>query len=642
MVFCIITLSSVADLTSSEIDEVSENSVDKDKIEKFNNLIRTGDSIIWKNGQYTPEIIQTIDYYKKALDLDSSNQETLFKIAYLYDAADSVTQAKKYYDKIDKMTLTIRNNFGKTEYPEIDVKKIKDNFNYSDSIEIIFKKYGKKSSITFDYDIALSYPDSINIYRIDSYLNKIFNKKIYFTVYGNGEFVARKFDYTCDCKLSFKGILPDSILVKILKTLGNSRILSLKKIFFGQDTDNNDYYIKSHKYHKYSNYGGLLYSEVTNIETPLFSHIIEIVDLDDYSNDKMLSLCLHSDINLIYNPTFPDKEEAKLEILNELWKYIFCTDFTYRYDSDENLTDDEILNDFDSHIKIADENLTYNDTITLNNAIQNYKKALLIRPNDQGTLFKIAYLYDLSDSVTQAKKYYDKINVMKLTIKNNFAKTEYPEIDVKKIKDNLKYNDSLVNTFKKYGKKSSITLDYYYSNDHKYILYPNWFDYYIKAIFYRKIYFTIYGNGEFEARTYDFKTDSKNFICGTLPDSILCKILSTIENGRILSLKKLFEYEESEINRFYGIRDIIPPSDFLFYPNYFERFTIKSPEINHSIKVLNLVDSNEDKIFSPRSDSTINLNYNNTLEDKIRAKLQLLSELWKYIYCIDLTKYSTE
>ena len=625
---------------------VVENNVNNE-ITEFNSLIRAGDSIVWKNGQYAPEIIKVIDYYKKALNIDSTNQETIFKLAYIYDFTDSVAQAKKYYDKVNVMALKIRNNFANTDYPEIDVNKIKSNFYYNDSLEIVFKRYGQESSINFVYDIALSYPDSINTYWIDSYISKAFNKKIYFTVFGNGEFIARKFDYTCGCKLSFKGKLPDSILVKILKTLEKSRILTLKKIFFGQDIDNNDYYIKRHKYHNYSNYGRLLYSEVTNIETPLFSQSIEILDLDDYSNDKMLSLCRNSNINLIYNPTFPDKEEAKLEILNELWKYIFCTDLTYRYDSNENLTEDEILNDFDSLIKIADENLTNNDTITLNNAIQNYKKALLIRPNDQETLFKIAYLYDLSDSVAQAKKYYDKINVMKLTIKNSFAKTEYPEIDVNKIKKNLLYNDSLEILFKKFGRESSITFDIEITTS----AFPTYNDNHIRIFLYKlfnkRIFITVYGNGEFEARKYDSLKKSKVYFEGILPDSTFSVILNLLQEGRILSMKSLFQKEEKSVNRFMG-----PYSNYLVLITHnmdnpsFERITIETPLVSNSVSIMYLIGCDElcqdTNLFEKGCCKDIQLNYDNKHLNKTDAKIKLLEELWKYIYCIDLSKYSTD
>jgi len=275
-------------------------------------------------------------------------------------------------------------------------------------------------------------------------------------------------------------------------------------------------------------------------------------------------------------------------------------------------------------------------------AIVSYKKALEIDSLNQEVLFRIAYFYDMLDSVHIAKQYYQKLFTEYLKIYDRSREITYPEINVKNVVNNFNNENSFVETFRKYSKRSSITLDYYYSNNHQWIRHRDWFDYYIRKIFHKKIYFTIYGNGEFDARTYDFKSDSKKYMSGTFPDSILIKILKTIENGRLLSLKKLFVEEESEINRFYGIDDNIPPNDFNLYPRFFERISIKTPEFNHCIKATNLVDRKEDKIFSPRSDSTINLNYNNTLEDKQEAKLQLLSELWKYIFWMDLSKYETD
>ena len=271
-------------------------------------------------------------------------------------------------------------------------------------------------------------------------------------------------------------------------------------------------------------------------------------------------------------------------------------------------------------------------------AIVSYKKALEIDSTNQEVLFRIAYFYDMHDSIQMAKQYYQKLNTEYLKIYDRSREITYHDIDVRNVVNNFNNENSFVEKFRHFGKESSITFDYYYSNDHQWIRNREWFDYYIRKIFHLKIFIKVYGNGEFEARTYDFKTDSKKYISGTLPDSILFKILSTIENGRLLTLKKIFEKEESEINRYYGIRDITPPGG-IFYSTYFERFTIETPEFNHSIKVLNLVDGNEDKIYSPRSDSVINLNYNTTLEDKQEAKLQLLAELWKYIFWMDLINY---
>ncbi len=310
----------------------------------------------------------------------------------------------------------------------------------------------------------------------------------------------------------------------------------------------------------------------------------------------------------------------------------------------ENTEDKEKTDKFNSLVKEGDS--FYWHSSCINNlyflkAIESYNKALEIDSTNQEVLFKIAYYYDIMDSVNLAKQYYQKINAKYLKIKDNYKNIEYPEIHVKKVIDNFMNENSFVEKFRKFGKKSSITLDYYYSNNHKYILYPNWFDYYIREIFYKKIFFTIYGNGDFEARNYELNSDSKKYFRGKLPDSILIKILQTIENGRIISLKKLFVDEESEINHFYGINDCMPPADFLFYPLLFERTRIESPIFSYFVLTEN-VERSRDRIFSPRSDSVINLNYNNTLEDKVEAKLQLLSELWKYIFWMDLSKYSTD
>lgn len=315
------------------------------------------------------------------------------------------------------------------------------------------------------------------------------------------------------------------------------------------------------------------------------------------------------------------------------------------YEGIENPVDKGKTEEFESLIRAGDSIFWYTAdlrSVQVLKAMVYYKQALEIDSTNQEVLFRIAYFYDMLDSVHIAKQYYQKLNTKYLKIYDRSREIIYPEINVKNVINNFNNENSFVEKFRKFGKKSSITLDYYYSNDHRWLLYPNWFEYIVNGIFYKKIFFTVYGNGEFESRTYDFKKDSKKYICGKLPDSILIIILKTIESGRLLSLKKLFVEEDSEINLFYDIHDIIPPADILFYPTYFERFTIESPEFYHSIKGLNLVDRSLDRIYSSRNELDINLNYNNTLEDKVESKLRLIDALWKYIFCLDLTKFSTD
>lgn len=77
-------------------------------------------------------------------------------------------------------------------------------------------------------------------------------------------------------------------------------------------------------------------------------------------------------------------------------------------------------------------------------------------------------------------------------------------------------------------------------------------------------------------------------------------------------------------------------------PN-FERITIETPIVTNTVSITHLIGCDYNGNFFKKSCcDDINLNYDNTQIDKTSAKIKLLEELWKYIYCIDLSKYSKE
>ena len=273
-------------------------------------------------------------------------------------------------------------------------------------------------------------------------------------------------------------------------------------------------------------------------------------------------------------------------------------------------------------------------------AIERYEKALEIDSSNEEVLFKLAYYYDIIDSTNLAKHYYQTINSGHLKIKDYYKNIEYPKIDVSNVKKTFIYSDSLVEIFRKYGRKCSITFDYHLSYPEKYDSDKEWFFYNLEKIFEKRIFFTLYGDGEFEARKYD--SNSKIFFCGKLPDSILTIILKTLKNGRIITLKHFFEEKDAEINRFYTGGCECGYPDFYWHAYHFERIKIETPIFSNNFDILCLTESKNDRILEPINGWELNLKYNSYLEDKEKAKLQLLSELWKYIFWMDLTKYETD
>ncbi|MDT3739694.1 MAG: hypothetical protein RO257_09350 [Candidatus Kapabacteria bacterium] len=310
----------------------------------------------------------------------------------------------------------------------------------------------------------------------------------------------------------------------------------------------------------------------------------------------------------------------------------------FNYNANDKLnTEDSNRESIESLIKRGDGYFSYSYE-----AIVCYKKALEIDSTNQEVIFRIAYFYDLQDSVDLAKHYYHKLNTKYLKIQDRWSKIIYPEIDINKIKMNLLYNDSLEILFKKYGKESSITFDYDISAS----AFPTYNDNDIGIFFYKlfnkRIFITIYGNGEFEARKYE-KYYSKVFFEGKLPDSTLSVILNALQNGRILSMKSLFHEEKNSVNHFEGdyLKYLILIPDNL-ENSWFERIKIETPLISNSVSIMYLVDRIECSYMFGECCNDINLEYMNSIENRTKAKIKLLEELWKYIYCLDLTKYSTE
>lgn len=315
-----------ADLLSSENYQGSENTVDRDKTEEFEALIKRGDG-------YFSYSYEAIVCYKKALEIDSTNQEVIFRIAYYYDLQDSVDLAEHYYKKLDVKYLTIQDRWSKIIYPEIDINKIKMNLLYNDSLEILFKRYGKKSSITLDYEISASAFPTYNENHIWVFFYKLLNKRTFITIYGNGEFEARKYNKN-KSDVYFEGKLPDSTLSIILKTLQKGRILSMKSLFQEGKKSINRF---EGDYLKYlilipSNMENPWFERI-KIETPLISNSVSIMYLvDRIECSYMFGECC-KDINLEYMNSIENRTKAKIKLLEELWKYIYCLDLS-KYSTD--------------------------------------------------------------------------------------------------------------------------------------------------------------------------------------------------------------------------------------------------------------------------------------------------------------------
>jgi tetratricopeptide (TPR) repeat protein len=201
----------------------------------FDYFITKGDSCLKIKHFKRQDFQESIYFYKKGLEIDSTNQEAAFKIAYLYDLLDSINEAQYYYNKITQKYLNLKNRYNNKEFAEIDVEKIKKNFQYNDSILPQFIKFGKKSSITFDF---------INSFTtFDGFLDNLLYKNIYLKIYGNGEFETRGyFDVNTSSKINFQGKQPDSLFIAILELLEDVRFLSFQNLFKFDDDEGSSYF----------------------------------------------------------------------------------------------------------------------------------------------------------------------------------------------------------------------------------------------------------------------------------------------------------------------------------------------------------------------------------------------------------------
>jgi hypothetical protein len=278
--------------------------------------------------------------------------------------------------------------------------------------------------------------------------------------------------------------------------------------------------------------------------------------------------------------------------------------------------------------------------LDLYQSILYFKKALEIDTSNQEVTFKIAYLYDLIDSSDSAKYYYNKVNQKYLNLQNRYNEKEFPEIDVNEVKINLLYNDSLVTHFIKYGRKASITFDYEYDYSNASFGLPCWDSFYYN-VFTKKIYLTIFGNGEFESRgCYEINNTSELYFKGKLTDSLLIQILKNFEDIRFLTFQNLFDFDDRGINRFW-FWYAIKPLYTIEGPTVFFRISLKTPDFNNSICVLDLTDEN-----GPWNNVQFT-NYPKIPWDKIKIhknwiKLYKSSKLWDNTFNYDLLKYKRE
>jgi hypothetical protein len=369
--------------------------------------------------------------------------------------------------------------------------------------------------------------------------------------------------------------------------------------------------------------------------------IVNAIDIKTYTNNYDGNDNLNSvDTNRAKFDSLIRRGDANIYGFVREYHDTIWYDSTYEY-----LKNDLFKNPHDKEVSLKSVTF-YKKLVSIrkDSAIYNYKKALLIYPNNDKTLLKLAIIYDTMDSVKLAEEYYNKVKNRFVTLTNTYNQTEYPEIDVKKIKDNFIYSDSLEILFKKFGRESSITFDIEIATSAFPTYNDNYTGIFLYKLFNKRIFITVYGNGEFEARKYDSLKKSKVYFEGKLPDSTLSVILNLLQEGRILSMKSLFQKEEKSVNRFMG-----PYSNYLVLITHnmdraaFERITIETPLVSNSVSIMYLIGcdelSQDTNLFEKGCCKDIQLIYDNKHLNKTDTKIKLLEELWKYVYCLDLSKY---
>jgi hypothetical protein len=183
-------------------------------------ILLKGDKMFHPDWQDEGCIKPAIEIYREAYFQDTTDSDINFRLAYCYDHLDSVSEAEKYYNKTTESNITF-NNFTQDSQTDVDVKEIKHNFFYCDSIKNLFKKYPDKCSITLK---LISYHTYLSPWYYRWLYPFDFNSENYVKLKGDGKF-SRNYDSL------FSGKIPLELLNSIVGIYQDARLLSFYNPF---------------------------------------------------------------------------------------------------------------------------------------------------------------------------------------------------------------------------------------------------------------------------------------------------------------------------------------------------------------------------------------------------------------------------
>jgi hypothetical protein len=252
------------------------------------------------------------------------------------------------------------------------------------------------------------------------------------------------------------------------------------------------------------------------------------------------------------------------------------------------------------------------DGNSIDSSVYYYQRALNMIPTSNEIFLRLAYLFDLRDSLELAKFYYNKLSDSSQIFKSSYCEISY-KINVNDIKKKSFASDSIKSIFMDYKNDCKIIFDYFYT-------YQSCFDEFWSYLVDKEHKIIIYGNKKVEIKNL-YSNKQKKYISKQfyLSDSVFSRILEVLAETRFVSLFSIFNnYQGFNAFNYYPTLNAI---DYEHYYQVCERITVETPLFSNTVVFSNLVDG----VFA-------NKDYYETKGSFFDKKILKLAKLWQMVF----------